>query len=313
MVGSPGLAFEKTGISVSVGYGLLTHYYNLSNNLVPKEDYVISTIYDYLANYLASSKELTIHSSSAQSFGYYNLEKNEFYEDKLSLLGVKEETLPDVTASPKKLGTFKCAKVYSAIGDNQASYMGATNGKKALLLNFGTGAQISISSDNIIKTESCEVRSYIKDDYLVVGASICGGKAFEALARFYQSITDEPLDTIYRKLTSIKYTNTDVEFKPLFLGTRKDSNVKASVSGLTLSNFNIENLTISLLEGMVDELYSFYQDMKDIPFECIIGSGNGIRKNKLLAQIVEKKFNQKVLINEIEEEAAYGATLYFRR
>ena len=307
------LAYEKTNVDVPIGYGLITHFYNLKNDLVPKCDYIISTVYDYLANYLSHSNKLTLHSSSAASLGFYNLEENEFLFDILKILGIKKKNIPDVTPKIKDLGTYKGAKVYVAIGDNQASYLGATKGEKALLINFGTGSQISISTNKIVKTDNCEIRPYLENDYLIVGASLCGGKSFEALARFYQSITNEPLEDIYTKLTNTELIDTDVEFKPLFLGTRKDPSIKASINGLNLKNFNIENFTISLLNGMVDELYTFYQDMKYVPFNQIVGSGNGLRKNELLQKITEKRFNKKLILNEIKEEAAYGACLYFRR
>ena len=42
----------------------------------------------------------------------------------------------------------------------------------------------------------------------------------------------------------------------------------------------------------------------------LIGSGNGIRKNKLLQNILSKKFKHNLNISETKEEAAYGAVLF---
>ncbi len=39
----------------------------------------------------------------------------------------------------------------------------------------------------------------------------------------------------------------------------------------------------------------------------IIASGNGIRKNRLMAEEIEKKFDMRLRFSDIEEEAAAGA------
>mgnify|MGYP003304592592 CR=1 FL=1 len=61
---------------------------------------------------------------------------------------------------------------------------------------------------------------------------------------------------------------------------------------------------------MVDELYDFYLDMKNISYESVIGSGNGIRKNNLLKEVINDKFKTNLIVNNIKEEAAYGAAIY---
>ena len=42
----------------------------------------------------------------------------------------------------------------------------------------------------------------------------------------------------------------------------------------------------------------------------LVGSGNGIRKNKLMQELAEEIFGMKLAIPQYQEEAAYGAALY---
>jgi sedoheptulokinase len=41
----------------------------------------------------------------------------------------------------------------------------------------------------------------------------------------------------------------------------------------------------------------------------MIGSGNGLRKNKVLCEIAEKMFGMKLTLSECKEEAATGAAI----
>ena len=42
----------------------------------------------------------------------------------------------------------------------------------------------------------------------------------------------------------------------------------------------------------------------------LVGSGNGIRKNKLMQELAEEIFGMPLAIPQYQEEAAYGAALY---
>ena len=46
-----------------------------------------------------------------------------------------------------------------------------------VLLNMGTGGQISVLSDKIFEDKGIETRPITEDKYLLVGASLCGGRS----------------------------------------------------------------------------------------------------------------------------------------
>ena len=64
-----------------------------------------------------------------------------------------------------------------------------------------------------------------------------------------------------------------------------------------------------ILEGMAEELYQMYRTM-DVTRNGIIGSGNGIRKNVKVVEVMEDYFGEKLKIPVHKEEAAYGAALF---
>lgn len=89
-----------------------------------------------------------VHVSNAAGFGFFDGRNMKFETEKLSKMGVKENWLPEVCTGIEKLGLYRNRQVTTAIGDNQASFLGAAGKEEnTLLVNMGTGGQISILSD----------------------------------------------------------------------------------------------------------------------------------------------------------------------
>ena len=56
-------------------------------------------------------------------------------------------------------------------------------------------------------------------------------------------------------------------------------------------------------------MYLTIQNGTGMQIKYMIGSGNGVRKNPVLREIVEEMFGAKLALAECEEEAATGAAL----
>ena len=85
------------------------------------------------------------------------------------------------------------------------------------------------------------------------------------------------------------------------------------MTGLTAENFTLGNMVRAYVTGMALELYQMYEQLPDVlkaGKREIIASGNGIRKNRLLRQEVERLFGLPVRFRDIEEEAAAGAAMW---
>ena len=305
----------KTNYDIAVGYGLGTHFYNVRNNLIKKKEYKILSIHGYIANLLGgvNYKDFVIHASDAAGFGFYKIEENKFDIDALKTLGINQENLPKVVFGNEVIGKYKTANVYVALGDNQASYLGASSGQDVLLINIGTGAQVSMRTSKYYQVEGIETRPYLNNDYLLVGASINGGIAYTKLAELFQEISGLELDEVYKKMETSKFDEDDeLLFLPNFLGSREDKNKKGSLINITLKNFRKDNLVVAMLKGISSELYEYYKKIAlKIDSEYIyVASGNGIRKNKLFQKIITNIFGNKIILSEIKEEAAYGACLF---
>ncbi len=285
------------------GYGNVTDFYNKVNGLRPESAASYCTIHDYLVMTLCGLTSPVIHTTDAASFGCFDIEKNTFNYD----LNVK------VTGGFDIAGEYKGIPVGVAIGDNQASVFSSVSSDDDILLNVGTGSQMSVISDNCITGENIEVRPFFDGKYLLCGAALCGGRAYSVLKDFYAFVLKaagvENAD-VYAVMDKMLENATDsLSVDTRFEGTRKNPDLSGSITGIRTDNFTPAQLTLGFLEGMVEELYSMYlQTEKKNGF--IVGSGNGVRKNPQLVAAAERKFGSKMKIPAHLEEAAYGAAMY---
>ena len=156
--------YEKTGLTVSTGFGLVTHLYHCRKGIVPEGAATFCSIGDYLGMKLTGRKTPLVHASNAGSFGLnlFDSEKGEFRKAVLEQLGIDTSILPEVTGDVVVLGKYKGIPVTAALGDNQASFLGSVGFKEnTILLNIGTSGQISVLSDQLFSGEGIEARPFV--------------------------------------------------------------------------------------------------------------------------------------------------------
>lgn len=285
------------------GYGNVTDFYNRVNSLVPDNAVGYCTIHDYLAMTLSGRKTPLIHTSDAASFGCFDIEKNTFCYDFKG----------DITGGFDTVGEYKGIPVSVAIGDNQASVLSSLESDNDILINVGTGSQVSIISDKPAYGENIESRPFFDGKFLIVGAALCGGRAYSLLKDFYVNVFRtagmENIDVYAVMEKMLKNSDSPLTVDTRFDGTRANPTQCGCITGITTDNFSPANLTRGVLEGMVDELFGMYKCM-NVSRRGIVGSGNGIRKNPHLVSAAESRFSGKMKIPAHLEEAAFGAAMY---
>ncbi len=285
------------------GYGLVTDFYNRENGLVPDNAEYCCTIGDYIAMKLCGTKVPLMHITNAASFGCFDIVNSKFTID--------NGMLPMVTDKFELVGKYKNAGVCVAVGDNQASFIGSV-GENAPLVNVGTGSQISYLNDKPVTAENVETRPFDGESYLIVGASLCGGRAFALLERFFASVveiaTGEKCDSLYPQIDKMLLTKTQTDMKAdsRFCGTRKNPNIRAGFSEISQENFTAGDMTVAILYAIAEELHNMYAGEST---EKVVCSGNGIRKNPALQRVVSEIFGAEILIPGHKEEASFGAAL----
>jgi sedoheptulokinase len=313
-----------TGYRLASGYGLVTHFFNLKNGLVPKEAVKFCTVMDYLVMKLTGNTSPLIDPTNAASFGLFDLANLVFDHSALTSAVIPPDMLPEIKPSGTLAGFYKGGiPVYSAIGDNQASFLGsAANINNSILVNIGTGSQISVYSEELVYGESVDVRPFPGGGYLLVGAALYGGKSLALLKSFFEKtiglfvpgFTGEI--TFYEMLNSVSRAalsdQNTLQVNPMFNGSRKDPEERGIISNISDTNFTPEGFMAGFLIGICNEMVDFYNEMpvqKQGENRYLAGSGNAVRKNPVMQKMLEISFERKLLIPVYLEESAFGACI----
>lgn len=307
----------SSGYPLASGFGLVTHFINRAQGLVPVEAVTFCTIQDYIAMLLAGRETPLLHASNGASFGCYDLAAQAFDHSAMEKAGLDGRFLPAVTAETAVIGQDHGVPVAAAIGDNQASVLGSLREGSDILVNIGTGSQVSAVVSAPAPFPAGAVRPYVDGRFLLAGSPLCGGRAYALLRRFFAQCAERfggDGRDIYAVMNSMAAEQPDAHalmVDPRFCGTRNDPALRGTVSNISEDNFTPEQLTRGVLWGMADELHELYRQMPlPSPAAGLVGSGNGIRKNPVLRQYLEEQFSLELKLPAHREEAAFGAAVF---
>ncbi|MCI9073265.1 MAG: hypothetical protein HFH80_10795 [Lachnospiraceae bacterium] len=309
---------EKSGYLMYPGYGTVTHFVLDKRGEIPAEAVGMVNIGDYLVMRLCGIAETGTDCSIAASVGGFDLSAGDFDFGALKAAGVDTRFYPQIAAAHEAAGFYRGIPVMPAVGDNQASfYAAAGEGGDVVSINVGTGSQVSVMAAELEPIQLGEIRPFTRQNYLYVQASVNGGKVYEKLAAFFEEtvelFTGVKIDA-YDKLAALELAaeETTLVVAPGLYGTRGENGCFGSVQNLTEENFHPSDLVKAYVTGMARELHQLYLAFPPKLREGrrrIAASGNGIRKNRLLAQEVERLFGMPVTFGVWKEEAAAGAAM----
>ncbi len=323
-LGSPSLCQileERTGYRVAPGYGLATHFANQQSGNVPDGAVKLCTVMDYIVMKLTGHTVPLTHSSDAASLGFYNTQTNAFDREAILKAEIDPSILPDVTAESTIAGTWNGIPVTVAIGDNQASFLGSVqNPECEALANFGTGSQISVMNRDPAGFQAdaaMEIRPFTENSWLTSGSALCGGRAYALLERFFRQYVTacgmaaeeqyEVMNTLAQKgMESGRYLHVHTTF----CGTRNDPARRGSVDGISEELLTPEAFIAGTLWGMAAELHEMFRKMPHDHVNTLVISGNAVRKNPALRQMLKEVFDMNVCMPSHKEEAAFGAAMF---
>jgi len=324
--------FRREGCRPATGYMGSTLFWLKENDALPDEPATPCFLPDYIVMRMTGHKPIT-DPTNAGSSGIFDVVSRRWDSSLIGRLGLQRVHLPEVRRSgeviggltaeaSKKMGLPCGVPVSVACGDNQASFLGSVSDRRSsLLVNIGTGGQVSLWVPEYIEVRDVETRCYLDESYLLVGADTCGGGSYALLHRFFLNVGrvffgakgDEILYERMMSCASKVPPGADgLRCEPFFSGSRLDPHRRAAWLGMSESNFTAAHMIRALLEGIADHFRALYEVMIKSgvsPRRCLVGSGNGIRRNALLAEILSAVFNMPIKIPLNREEAALGSAL----
>ena len=321
---------QRSGGRPASGYGSVTLYRLARGTQLPADGKAL-TIHDLLVYQLCG--HAATDPTDAASWGLYDVRDGEgWLPGAEEALGIPTDILPEILPTGTVAGTISPAgavasglpqgvPVAVALGDNQASFLASVPSlTTTLLLNLGTGGQMTVASPAFLRHPALETRPLIPGHWLLVGASLCGGRAYQLLARFFAQVGADllgvPVDeaSLYPRMNVLADAVEGIALPvvaPLFCGTRVDPHARASISGLTPENFSPAALTRATIQGMLDELLQAYEIARAagaVPV-TVVGAGNALRRNPVMQREISTRTGLELLLPPLREEAAVGAAL----
>ncbi len=325
-------ALVASGCYPATGYGGITLLRLLEEKALPLNAQAL-TMQALLVQRLCGQARLD--PSDAAAWGLFDVRQGaRWIPDIAEALGLPAAgLLPQVMPTGSRAGDLlaqaarasglpKGLPVAVALGDNLAAFIGsAPQLADTLLMNLGTGGQMSVPIGAFVRAAGLETRPLLPGSWLLVGASLCGGRAYEILKQFYQRIGQElfgapaPSD-LYEIMNRLADSAADdcggLIVRPLFAGSRHNPSAKGSLEGLTASNLSPANLTRALIRGMVTELVEFYHQAVGIAgaqASWLVGAGNAVRNIAGVRQELERQLQMPLRLARSGEQAALGAAL----
>ena len=169
---------------------------------------------------------------------------------------------------------------------------------------------------------------------MYVGSSLCGGYAYALLKGLFEEVLEmcgkEPSSDLYEAMNAwgkkSREQGVSLTVDTRFRGSRKEPELRGKIENISPDNLKAGAMICGVLEGICQELWELYREYETHVQESgrnkggngiegqqgffITGSGNGIRNNPLLREIICEKFDAKMKIPLYEEEAAYGSALF---
>jgi sugar (pentulose or hexulose) kinase len=320
---------SRTGCRLAAGYLAVTLFWLKESGRLP-DDGRACFLPDYFASVLMNSppaNDPTLAASSAA----FDLTAGDWDTGILNALGLRREQFPTVVPSGSCIGRLGPTAatttglpvglcVFAPLGDNQASFLGSVADRAhSVFVNVGTGGQVSAAIESLQFDPRLETRP-LPGGFLLVCAGLSGGRAYATLERFFQKTAEQLLNqepsplyaAMNRLAAEVPAGAEGLRCEPFFTGTRLHPELRASFTGISAANFTPAHLTRALLEGMVRTFREGYDTIRPYlsePPQRLIGAGNGIRENQLLAQIIADEFGLPMSVPAHREEAAYGAAL----
>ncbi len=313
-----------TGNRLATGMGMVTHYYNTVNKLVPRSAVSFCAIHDFVAMRLACACAPASDATSAASFGCFDLAAGGFDYRALQHAELDLAFLPKVArGTPEPLGVLSGTSipVFPGLGDNQASFLGSVADFDAsVLVNVGTGSQISLFTKDLRMIDGLDTRPFPGGGFLLVGAPLCGGRSYAILKEFFDKtfrfFTGKGLENPYERMNAIDYeaiaAKDRLRVRTSFAGSRMEPELRGGIDNIAIANLTPETLIAGFVDGIAGELHDFYELL---PLDerrqrrILVGSGNGVRRNPLLRNVFERKFAMSLVMPRHEEEASLGAAL----
>ena len=321
---------QQTGSLLHAGYGCATLAWLYAHAAMSADAVAAATIHDLAVMRLTGAAMPLTDPTDAASWGLFDLMHNVWDVDAVRATGIPVSLLPEVRPCGSRAGVLGTEfatvlglpagiPVAVAIGDNQASLLAVLRDpERELALTLGTGGQASAIFPMAAKLPAlsadgpCEYRPFPGGRIALVAASLCGGASWAWLIVTFTAwlkACDLPLpsrDELYERFNTLGLAAADtLTVDPRFFGERGTPAVRGAITGIDATNGTPGALARGLARGICTVLHDLLPPAALVGRVRLCGSGNALRRNRLLQQMAAEVFALPLVLNADQDRSRH--------
>ncbi len=317
------VGFEDLGIDkMASGFMGATLFYIKENDksLFNKIKHAVLPV-DFIRGKLLGKSDYSTDQTNAFSTGLFNTRSGNWHKEFIEKLGLPIDIFPEVHYTSdiaghvsreiaNLLGFENEIPIIYGGGDNQMSILGSGlfSSDSPALINIGTGAQISKIISKYEKIPGIDTRSFFNEMFAFVGASLGGWISYKWLKDELNLFKGRNINFKQMDRFASRVAPGSDGLKFCTGPSRSDPNRKMGFYGSVKYKNSKGHKARAVMEGVLSDLFKFYQLFGNDHNSSIIGSGNGLIKSKVWSKITSDMFGKILKITDFEN-AVYGAAL----
>lgn len=290
--------FENTGRELRYGLPLISYAARKINEELRVNRF--HTLLTWTASQLSNEYLFLSQETDFASSGLFNLRTKSIDVFNFKALFSSVE-FPEVTKSIRATGysnDFNCP-VFVAVGDQQASLLGAGLSENRIVINIGTGGQISCRLNEIISTKF-QLRPYFFDSYLETKTHLTAG-------RVISEIVDVVNAYLGKSISILDLLSHKGDFKnDISLETNDTESLKDQALSLLKLGYTVEELMSILTNTIVGEYMNVLEKFTNQNIDTVVFAGRVGQHFYKLQNVIKSEMKYQVNIAKSTETTING-------
>jgi xylulokinase len=311
----------SSGVTAAILYGIRENRPDLFRRIA---HFVLPV--DFLRGKLLGENSYATDPTNAGGTGLFNTQAGCWHTELIARLGLPVEIFPQLHQSDQVAGRLSAGfghavgleaglPVIYGGGDNQMSMLGSGLAGPAapLLVNIGTAAQVSKVIAEFQRYPGLDTRPFFDGHFAAVLASLAGGGSYARLQAERTAAQGIKLD--YPQMDNLAAQVSPGADGLIFCPgpTRQALDRRMGFRGNVAWQGDPAHRARAVLEGVIMDLYDGVENLeRDAPGELLLGSGKGLQRSPLWAQIAADLLGKPLRITRVES-AVWGAALLAAR
>jgi xylulokinase len=256
------------------------------------------SVISFVTSYLTGFSSDDMHVTDAAASGMFDIAKNKWSLELVSKVSASlkfQNALSDVEkiGFSKKLGL----NVYCGVGDQQASLFGAGLDSDNIVINIGTGGQVSGIHSGVDQINEYQVRPYFNGKKIRTITHLPSGRAFKAFVQF--CVSENPSDADYQSFISMGASSPDYSLIDL-------SNYEETIEAISKS-INSKNHSFAAASFFNSFIDSYVRSLValNLSGKLIFAGGLG-QKIELISKEISDRTNRDYSISSMQETTLAG-------